>query len=280
MKILLGAIVVGSLALSMTVESFAAEGASKSSKTTQTDTTDSSDSDGKDEPDRVSGGTTDYQLGIHSWGYSAENPDNIDVTFEAEFRLATSNMVLCWTDSSAFPCWDNQVNVTGNGATPIWGYPLYQSEDATWLNNLWWWQITLDADTGIFTGYYDAVGDWVDAELEPIECGVEYDFKLRNGIWYDTMSHTFPCQEEEECTDCPYGGWYDGAHCTLGSAPPGATAYITNGYFAYMPVGGPGVCTKGDVFLRDGGCGIQPIPTDVNSFTLSNNFWYYDGVCE
>jgi len=277
MKNILGALVLFGLTMAGAEEAVAKDGVTTGTTSTKTD------AGSEDDIDRVMGGMTDYNFQIMSWGYAAGNSNHIDVTFLAEFRLNTSNMLLCWTDTGSLPCWHNQVNVTGNNATPEWGYDWYQSDDATWINNLWWWQIDLDADTPIFTGWYDEYGDWVEPQLDVIECGVEYDFKLRNGVFNDTMTHTFPCQEEEEeevCTECPYGGWYDGAHCTIGAAPIGSTAYIYEGYFAYMPLGGGGVCIKHDVNLRDGGCGVQLIPTDTDSFVLNNNYWYYDAVCE
>lgn len=249
--------------------------------TTSTKTTSKADNE---DLDRGASSTTDYDLAVANWWYNDEDPTLIDVTFSAEFRSDIENMDLCWTDNINdidFPCWDNKVDVTNGDGDLVWG-GFGATVDTTWWGaHIKYWEGSLDMSTGMFSGYYDVMGDWVDPSHEAFECDVDYKIKLRNGIWYDTLEVNFPCQEveEEECTECPYGGYYDGAHCKVGAAPNGTTALIHNGWYAYASnTSSATKCPSGTV-LKNGTCGIGEIPDDTASFVW-NNAWYYHPVCD
>jgi len=250
-------------------------------KTTTTQKTSKSDS----EPlDRGASSTTDYALSVASWDYNNEDPALIDVTFSAEFRSDIQNMDLCWTDdinSIDFPCWDNKVDVTDGDGILVWGSFLYTVDTTWWGAHIKHWQGSFDMNWGMFSGYEDVMGDWVDPSHEAFECDVDYKVKLRNGIWYDTLEVNFPCQEEEEevCTDCPYGGYYDGAHCKVGTAPNGTSAEIQNGWYAYTSNTSTSTKCPTGTFLKSGACGVSEIPEETSSFVY-NNAWYYHPVCE
>ena len=253
-----------------------------SSTTTQAKASGKSDAD-----DKSTTSTTDYALSIASWGYNNDDPSLIDVTFGAEFRTNINNMDFCWTDNINdinVPCWDNKVDVTNGDGELVWGWYIY-TVDVSWIGiETKYWEGSLDMSTGMFTGYEDG-GDWNEATHEPIECGTAYKFKLRNGIWYDTLNVTFPCQEveeeeeEEACTECPYGGYYDGAHCKVGVAPYGTTALIYNDWYAYTSNTSTSTKCPSGTSLKNGACGIGETPDDTESFVW-NNAWYYHPVCD
>ena len=122
---------------------------------------------------------------------------------------------------------------------------------------------------------------WLDAsnlennDLDPFECGVTYDVKFRKGVYQQSIEVLIECPAEE-CTECPYGGAYDGANCYLGGSPEGTQAYMDNGYYAYTPTDGD--CDLGDVLLRNG-CGVMEIPPEVDPFVWQNGY-YYHPICE
>ena len=268
----LGMILIGVGTTSPSV-SQAAETA-KTSTTTKTTTT-KGDDGGKIGTTTVVSGLPNLE--VMDWDINSSG--TVDVSFLAQFRMG-HDYILCWKETGAwnFTCWSNEVDVTSNGGLADWGTSLGPSDDFEPVLNIWDWQVDLVSDSSDFAGN--------GGDLDPIECGVEYKFKLARDTlfndFYDNEIVTFSCDgpEEEECTTCPYGGWYDGANCTLGTAPTGTTASIQNGWYAYASNATSSTkCLPGDVQLRSGACGTSPIPTDTNSFIYENG-WYYGAVCE
>ena len=173
-------------------------------------------------------------------------------------------------------------------------------------------------------------GIFQDGGLEVIECGVDYKFKIANGNGvlnfvyphYETETVNFPCpvddsddsddstdndtiddqedDEEEiivECTECPFGGTFDGTGCYVGTAPNGWSASISGNYFSFGSYSvnsqfsdstnvwalyhvtsastALGTDPLEHYFVTS--CGLYTIPAGVDAFT---NGWYYDPVCE
>jgi len=184
---------------------------------------------------------------------------------------------LCWapTDDISFfgVCATNRVTwiSADDDDDDSWGYDTGVSTEAT----------------DVFGNPHHIFGIHLDhtvanVGLDPIECGREYKFKFTKGVWHDTITETINCESsppdpEEECMDCPYGGVYDGAHCYLGHAPTGSTAFIANGTYFYTPPAG-GSCEFGDTASRIG-CEVSDTPTDTDAFVW-NNAYYYDALCE
>ena len=276
----LGMILVG-VGMTSSSVSLAAETATSrtATKTTTTKTTTTNRDDG----DRA-GGTTTVVSGIPNlevMDWDINSSGTVDVSFLAQFPLG-HDYILCWKETGAwnFTCWSNEVEVASGGGAGCFTTSLGVSDGYESPLNIWDWQVDLESDSWAFSGY--------GGELDPIECGVEYKFKLAHDTlfndFFDTEIVTFSCdgpeEEEEECTSCPYGGWYDGAHCTLGTAPAGTTASIQNGWFAYASnTASTTKCLPGDVQLRSGACAMSQIPSDTNSFIYQNG-WYYGAVCE
>lgn len=272
----------------------------------------------------------DFNLTVTGQPYSAD-PTLVEVYIEAEFRTNMSDVDFCWTQDTWLdtPCLDNKVDVTDGDANMHFGG--FMSDwygpveiDTQLFQTVGLWQASLAPHYGIFE----------EGGLEVIECGVDYKFKIANGNGvlnfvyphYETETVNFPCpvddsddsddstdndtiddqeddEEEiivEECTECPFGGTFDGTGCYVGTAPNGWSASISGNYFSFgsysvnsqfsdsTNASGDSIsniCLNGTrdgstgTLLRDGSCGLYTIPTDVDAFT-DNNGWYYDPVCE
>ena len=272
----------------------------------------------------------DFNLTVTGQPYSAD-PTLVEVYIEAEFRTNMSDVDFCWTQDTWLdtPCLDNKVDVTDGDANMHFGGFLSDwygpiEIDTQFFQTVGLWQASLAPHYGIFQ----------DGGLEVIECGVDYKFKIANGngvlnfvySHYETETVNFPCPVieddsadtddtdasgddgegseeeviEEECTECPYGGTFDGTGCYMGTAPNGWSASVSQGYYAFGSystnsglsashnAAGASIndlCLNGlrdgttGTLLRDGSCGLATIPAGVDAFTDSNS-WYYDPVCE
>ena len=296
-----------------------------------------------------------YWLTLESYPSDPADPELIQATFSGIWGENVSNMRFCWkeADVPGDACWSNNVKLTnGDGDWVGPSYNVSYQVGSSWHSgHTYYHQWTMDID-------------WMDEEdVDPIYCGVEYTFKLRNNPWHDDLTTTIPCpaiaddevedevEDVEECTECPdggvydgahcylgdapagsfatiqgdnfvahnvlgqqvevvaiadgaeafvwnnayyyhpecapveevceecpFGGWYDGAHCYVGSAPANSEAFLTDTQYAYSPEEFAD-CGFGDTVLRSGDCAAQDIPEDADAFVWSNN-WYYHPVCE
>lgn len=219
-----------------------------------------------------------YWLTLESYPSDPADPELIEATFSGVWGENVGNMRFCWKEADQFgdACWFNNVKLTnGDG---VWVGPSY---NVSFQVGGSWWQG--------YTHYHQWTmdNDWMDQEeVDPIVCGVEYTFKLRNNPWHDDLTTTMPCPEiadaedaeEEACEECPLGGWFDGAHCYVGSAPANTEAFLTDTQYGYSPEEFAD-CDFGDTVLRSGDCAAGDIPEGVDAFVWSNN-WYYHPVCE
>lgn len=294
-------------------------------------------------------------------GYAFE-PNYQFVTFSGAWGETVSNMDFCWkqTDQSLWVCHYNELPMTdGDGDWVGYGLISEYTVGTTLLNG-----------NKIFRAWSFDNEFLEDQGLDPIECDVEYTFRLDNGIFKDDLTTTMPCPEEEEvidesectecpfggefdeencylgqapsgtfagisgdqfvaynaasqlvgtygtidedasafiynngfyfvpecedevidepieeCTECPFGGTYDGLGCAWGSAPTGWSASIDNGYFAfgfYNNESNISISTADDCWgtlLRSGACGVALTPKGTESF-VDGDTWYYEPVCE
>ena len=266
-------------------------------------------------------GWANWNLEFISNGSNADGSIS-SVTFQGIWGQTTSNLDFCWkrTDQAGSGCWRNRMALTDS--------------DGNWIGQGLWFDPSIVDES--FTGLagmsmmhvWSMSNDELDAQgYDTIECGVEYEFKIDQGILADKLDITIPCadpsndddsddstdndttddqeddEEEiivEECTECPFGGTFDGTGCYVGTAPNGWSASISGNYFSFgsysvnsqfsdsTNASGhsiSNICLNGTrdgstgTLLRDGSCGLYTIPAGVDAFT-DNNGWYYDPVCE
>ncbi len=231
--------------------------------------------DEDDNIDRQSGSIPNLE--VMDWDINSSG--TVDVRFLGQFPLG-HEYILCWAvaDDVSWPCWwnGNEIAVTDSNGIGDWGVAIAPSEDFSPYLNIWDWEVDINSNSSDFDGF--------GGDLDPIECGVEYRFKLASNTLFNdfyteellTFSCDGPDEVEEECTECPYGGAYDGANCYLGGAPEGAQAFMNNGYYGYTPTDGD--CDLGDILLRNG-CGVMEIPPEVDPFVWQNGY-YYHPICE
>lgn len=252
-------------------------------------------------------GTTDLQRLLQSYGRTEAAGDcdpereNIDydfvhvgntapdaegyvhsVSFEAVVRRNIQNLKMCWKEDGQWgnPCWYNQFLITDGAANLQTGIIDYGNAEPTWLG-----------ETQMHIGVAVNVNPDTASDLDPIECGVAYNYELQNGIWNDDEVVTIPCadegdtgevtSEDEACTECPYGGTYDGANCFVGTAPAGSTAgyNATLGVWTYTP--DSGTCGDFDEALRDGSCVWAEVPAGADAFAYGpTNGFYTAPECE
>ena len=217
------------------------------------------------------GERANYDLQVENFWHNGDG--TVDIQFSAVHQQFNWRTYLCWAeaDSTGFlesPCGTNEVmwlEQDGVGAdydSDAWGYQGEQV-DGGWLTQ-WRWYLWLDSTSLENNG------------LDPFECGVAYDVKFHKGVFQQSIEVLIECPPEE-CTECPYGGAYDGANCYLGAAPEGSQAFMANGYYAYTTVGYE-ECDMGETILRTG-CGVMEIPSEVDPFIWQNGY-YYDPICE
>lgn len=78
--------------------------------------------------------------------------------------------------------------------------------------------------------------------------------------------------------DCSYG-YYDGAHCCIGTPPSGTTAFIYNNNFYYTPVNG-NQCPYSGSYYDGANCFVMDIPADNPGFIWNNNWYIYPDLVE
>ena len=194
----------------------------------------------------------------------------IYLNLSAYWRDSIRNMRLCW------------------GPEPLYGSDLCDSEEGGSEINLTDssghdlpWVTASDQYIGNKRGHGIALypETLLDLGLDPIECGVAYTFRIRNGIWFDEVEYQRACPPP--CTECPYGGSYDGANCFVGTAPDGSNAgyNATLGVWTYTPDSGN--CGDFDETLRDGSCVWADVPEGADAFAYGpTNGFYTAPECE
>ncbi len=220
---------------------------------------------------------TDYYL-YAQWWYTEEDTGYVGLRMEAYWRNSIRNMELCYgpVGISAGDLCDAS---EGGNSLPITDgqgndYPWVYEAEAMYIGNQRGHSMEISPDV------------LIDQGLEPMECGVEYRIRLKNGMFFDEVYFEQHCPPPppppEPCTDCPFGGWYDGANCQVGTAPEGTQA----GYNAYIDAWtyspDEGGCGWGDLELRDGSCVFEYVPEGAEGWALplDTNGWYYFPVCD
>jgi hypothetical protein len=214
-----------------------------------------------------------YELQVENYWHNGDG--TVDVKFSVVHQQFNWATYLCWAEQDSLSMWETVcgeneimwIGQDGQEGGDAWGWRGEQV-DQGWLTN-WRWYVWLDAVS------LEGMG------MDPIECGVTYDVKFHKGILSQSIEVLIECPTEEpeepkECTECPYGGFYDGANCYLGGAPEGAQAFMNNGYYGYTTMGVD--CAEGDINFRNW-CGVAEIPPEVDPFVWQNGF-YYDPFCE
>lgn len=72
---------------------------------------------------------------------------------------------------------------------------------------------------------------------------------------------------------CPHGGWFDGVHCTIGTAPIGTTAFIWGSGFYHTPLAGNN-CPIAGSWYDSANCYVAPAVAADDPF-IYHNGWYY-----
>jgi hypothetical protein len=210
--------------------------------------------------------------------YTEEDTGLVAVRLDAYWRNSIRNMEVCYgpAGTSAGDLCDEDA---GGNALPITDgqgndYAWVDEAEAMAIGNKWGHTIDLTPDVLLGAG------------LEPFECGGEYRIRLRNGAFYDEVYFEQHCPPPppppEVCTDCPFGGWYDGANCQVGTAPEGTSAGHNAHLDAWTYAPDEGGCDWGDPQLRDGSCLYEYVPEGADGWALplDTNGWYYFPVCD
>ncbi len=215
--------------------------------------------------DSVAGGgeRANQQLQVENFWHNGDG--TVDIQFSVVHRQFNWRTYLCWAEADSIgnmesPCGTNEVMWLEQDGQADWGYQGEQM-DGGWITS-WRWYLGLDSTSLENNG------------LDPFQCGVTYDVKFKKTGGSQSIEVLIDCPAEE-CTECPYGGDYDGANCYLGGSPEGTQAYMDNGYYAYTSIDG---CDMGETLLRTG-CGVMEIPSEVDPFIWQNGY-YYDPICE
>ncbi len=110
-------------------------------------------------------------------------------------------------------------------------------------------------------------------QVNGLNCNTEYKVKvkLRGRGWRRVNVRTNACKPPAK--SCPFGGWFDGANCYLGSAPNGTTAFIYAGNYYYTALPGPS-CPLPGTWYDGANCFVQAVPPGATPFIFDNN-WYY-----
>ncbi|MCF6319518.1 MAG: hypothetical protein L3J83_09625 [Proteobacteria bacterium] len=105
-----------------------------------------------------------------------------------------------------------------------------------------------------------------------LNCNTEYKVKvkMKGRGWRRQTVRTGECKVNKSC---PFGGWYDGANCYLGSAPEGTTAFIWSGNYYYSALPGE-LCPLVGSWYDGANCFFQPVAPGSSPFVYANN-WYY-----
>ena len=112
-----------------------------------------------------------------------------------------------------------------------------------------------------------------------LECGTEYRIRV-NRNWHSWGTATVTT-EACSCTPaehCPYGGWFDGANCSLGEAPAGTTAFVYDGSYYHTPRPSWPFCPIAGSTFDTVNCLYRPVPDGANPF-INANHWYYSSEC-
>ncbi len=218
----------------------------------------------------------DYQF-EHTGNVLPDDEGFVDaVYFEAVVRVSIENLKICWKEDGQLgnPCWYNQDLVVGDEGVLAPGVISLGAAEDTWLGE---------------SQHHISFGVNVEPDttsgLDPIECGVTYNFELQNGFWNDdelvTISCEAPEEDEEACTDCPDGGVYDDAHCFFGTAPAGTVAGYNAAQDVWTYTPADNTCERFDEMLRDGSCVWDAVPEGAAAFAYGpTNGFYTHPECE
>ena len=221
-----------------------------------------------------------YHLSIQGTPMNLETGE-VNFILQAAWRNSIRNMELCWAPSEVSNGDICDADAGGNEISITNG----QGDDQPWVTEI----------EGLFPGTnrtphtISMVPDTLAAQgFEPLQCGVEYRFRLHNGVWFDDVVGERSCSgwddaetESEPCTECPYGGFYDNANCFIDEAPAGTTATFHAGLNAWAYIPGADGCVVGDVLLRDGTCLYDYVPEGAEGFSYGpTNAFYTLPSCE
>jgi len=218
------------------------------------------------------GERANYDLQVENYWHNGDG--TVDVKFSVVHPQSNWRTYLCWAEQGSLEWWEtlcgeNEIMWLEQDGEDALGW-RGEEVDEGWATH-WRWYVWLDASNLEFN------------DMDTLECGVTYDVKFHKGVTQQSIEVLIECpteEEEEECTECPFGGVYDDAGCSLGGAPEGMQPFVqtfmANGYYAYTPTDGD--CAEGEVVLRNG-CGVVEIPPDVEPFIWQDGF-YYDPICE